>query len=423
MNKFARSTGAGTCMRALFIMGCFLLAACSEDSNPAANRSAAAENKGAEAEYERGPHRGRLLRSGDFSFEITIFEQGTEPEFHVYSYWKNKPLDPKQVQLTMTLTRLGGRVDQFEFAPKDDFLIGNGVVTEPHSFDVVVSAIYQAKKYNWTYASYEGRTTISAEAAEAGGVKTGTIGPASIDEFIDLPGRVVLQPNARAEIRAVYPGRILEMTKTIGQTVQQGEVLARVEASDSLRTYQITAPISGVIAERNANVGDLATQAIYVVVDPAKLQVTFFAFPRDAERLRVGQAVEIRGLGEQRTSSTIKMLLPSADPSTQTVSIYAELANAEGVWRAGMAIEGTITVASNKVPLAVKTRALQRFRDFTVVFAKVDNTFEVRMLKLGRRTPEWAEVLSGIEPGEVYVTDSAFLIRADIEKSAASHDH
>jgi len=47
----------------------------------------------------------------------------------------------------------------------------------------------------------------------------------------------------------------------------------------------------------------------------------------------------------------------------------------------------------------------------------------VRMLDLGRRTDEWTEVLGGIEPGTTYVVDGAFLIRADIDKSGASHDH
>lgn len=404
----------------LVVIGLFL-AGCS-DSGPS-KRSSAADGEQKAADYERGPHRGRLLRSGDFSVEITIFEEGTDPEFHVYAFWQSKPLDPQQVQLTMTLTRLGGRVDQFAFAPKGEFLLGNGVVREPHSFDVAVAAVYQEKTYSWTYASYEGRTTIDPDAAEAAGVRAEPAGPAVIDEIIDLPGRVVLQPHGRAEVRAWYPGRITEMTKAIGQSVRQGEVLVRIEASDSLRTYQITAPISGVIVERNANVGDVATQAIYVITDTTKLQAAFFAYPRDAERLRPGQPVEIRGLSEQRASSTIKILLPSADPATQTVSIYAELPNPDGIWRPGMAVEGAVTVTSSKVALAVKTRALQRFRDFTVVFAKVGSTYEVRMLKLGRRTSEWTEVLGGLEPGEVYVSDNAFLIRADIEKSGASHDH
>jgi len=57
------------------------------------------------------------------------------------------------------------------------------------------------------------------------------------------------------------------------------------------------------------------------------------------------------------------------------------------------------------------------------VFAKVGETYEVRMLELGRGDADYAEVLSGIDPGMRYVTEQSFLIRADIEKSGASHDH
>ena len=75
------------------------------------------------------------------------------------------------------------------------------------------------------------------------------------------------------------------------------------------------------------------------------------------------------------------------------------------------------------MPLAVRTDALQRFRDFTVVYAQVGDTYEVRMLDLGRQTPEWTEVLGGIDPGVTYVSENAFLITADVMKSGASHDH
>ena len=45
------------------------------------------------------------------------------------------------------------------------------------------------------------------------------------------------------------------------------------------------------------------------------------------------------------------------------------------------------------------------------------------MLELGTNDGEWVEVLSGIKPGTSYVSENSFLIRADIEKSGASHDH
>ena len=97
-----------------------------------------AEAKVAAGYYERGPHRGRMLRDGEFAVEITIFEDGVDPEFRVYAYRNDKPLAPGEIQLAIELSRLGGKVDRFVFTPQEDFLRGGGVVTEPHSFDVKV---------------------------------------------------------------------------------------------------------------------------------------------------------------------------------------------------------------------------------------------------------------------------------------------
>ena len=45
------------------------------------------------------------------------------------------------------------------------------------------------------------------------------------------------------------------------------------------------------------------------------------------------------------------------------------------------------------------------------------------MLELGAQAGEWAEVLGGLEPGTEYVTSNSYVIKADIDKSGASHDH
>ena len=97
--------------------------------------------------------------------------------------------------------------------------------------------------------------------------------------------------------------------------------------------------------------------------------------------------------------------------------------NKDAKWVPGSFVRGTVTVSDRKASLAVKTSGLQRFRDFTVVFAKVEDTYEVRMLDLGASDGTWTEVLGGIEPGQDYVAENSFLIKADIEKSGASHDH
>ena len=86
-------------------------------------------------------------------------------------------------------------------------------------------------------------------------------------------------------------------------------------------------------------------------------------------------------------------------------------------------MRGEVIVGTHEVELAVKNAGLQRFRDFTVVYAKVGNTYEVRMLDLGRTDGTWTEVLGGISPLEEYVSANSFLIKADVEKDGASHDH
>jgi len=398
------------------------LAGCGEapPSSPADAEAAAS------GEFERGPHRGRMLRDGDMAVEMTIFEDGVPPEFRVYAYKAEKPLPPSDLQLQVTLSRLGGEATKFSFAPVGDYLKSDGVVVEPHSFDVTVTATHSGNQHQWTYASYEGRTTIEQAQADAAGVKVEPVGPAKIDDIVTLSGRVELQPQGKADVRAWYPGRIITMTKVIGERVRKGETVATVTSSESLQTYAIPAPISGVIMERGANVGDVAgANALYVIADTTKIHAEFYVYPRDAERLRAGQPIVVRNLqGDHTVRAEIEAILPTADMLTQTVVAHVELPNPDGLyWRPGQAVSGDAAVASVEVPLAVRTQALQRFRDFTVVYARVGEAYEVRMLELGRRSPEWTEVLGGIKPGEVYVSENAFLIRADVEKSGASHDH
>ena len=399
---------------------CLLVAGCGEENKAAEGEQASA------AEYERGPHRGRMLRDGDFAVEITIFEDGVDPEFHVYAYRDGKPIAPGEVQLGVALSRLGGRVDRFSFVPRGDYLRGNGVVLEPHSFDVGVTAVEGGRTHSWSYASYEGRTTISAQAARQGGVKSEKAGAATVSELITMSGRVEIVPEGKADVRAIYPGRILQLRGELGQQVKKGEVLARVESGSSLQTYSVTAPINGVIVEKNATIGEVTgTQALLVIADPTQLHAEFFIYPRDAERIKVGQPVRVRNLsGDTEISAKVEATLPTASLTSQTLIAHVHLPpSSSTTFRAGIGVEGSFEVATQQVPLAVRTKAIQRFRDFEVVYAKVGNTYEVRMLEIGRRTPEWTEVTGGLEPGTEYVTDGAFLIRADVEKSGASHDH
>lgn len=402
------------------ILSAVVLFGCSEAAPPSDEGSAIASN-----EYERGPHRGRMLREGDFALEVTIFETGVPPQYRLYAYRNDKPLPAESVRATIELNRLGGQIDHFTFTPEGDVLVGSGVVVEPHSFDVRVEATADKRQYRWEYASYEGRTTIPAAIAESSGLETELAGPATLHTRVSLMGSVVMDENRLARVRARFPGAVREVRAGPGDAVAQGQILAVVEANDSLRTYSVTAPIDGVVTARNTNVGDVAGDSVlFEIADLSEVWVDLHAFGQDLPLLKAGQPVTLTStVGGSQAEAIIDRLLPVAAAGSQSAIARVRLPNPDGAWRPGLAVSADVAVAEYQVPLAVRTAGLQPFRDFTVVYAQVGDTYEVRMLELGSRDADHVEVLGGIDPGVRYVTEQSFLIRADIEKSGASHDH
>lgn len=279
-----------------------LLVACGSDT-PSSSAVAATEKSSAAEEYERGPHRGRMLRQGDFALEVTIYETNVPPQFRLYAYQNGKPVPAAGVQATIQLKRLDGEVNNFTFTPENDYLMGSSEVVEPHSFDVEVKAQHAGQSYRWTFQSYEGRTTIPAEAARDAGLKVDMAGPGTIRNTVRLMGAVMLDANRHAEIKARFPGIVRAVNVQEGQRVNRGQTLAVIEGNDSMRAYPVVAPFDGIVLVRNTNVGDVAgSNTLVELADLSSVWVELRALGADAEKLSVGQEVDISSAtGEARS--------------------------------------------------------------------------------------------------------------------------
>ena len=398
-----------------------VLGACVEDMAPPMD---SAELAAAAGDYERGPSNGRMLRDGDFALELAIFETGVPPEFRVWPTLAGAPVDLGAVDLEVRLTRLGNVVDVHRFRPQADFLRGSSVVYEPHSFSVAVEAEFQGRSYQWSYDSFEGRTRIAPDVATAFGLETEIAGPAVIADVIDVFGTIVTDPARVREVSARFDGAIRSVDVQLDDPVTAGQRLATVESNESLQTYQITAPISGIVTARAANAGEqTAGRTLFTITDTSVVWAELAVFPSDRPRVAVGQDVVVLPItGGASVDSAIEPIGVTT-ATNQAVNARAVLDNASGEFPPGTHVSGTIRVAENEVPLAVKRIGLQPFRDFTVVYAQIGDEYEVRMLDLGRQDNEWIEVLGGLEPGTRYVTENSFVLKADVEKSGATHDH
>jgi cobalt-zinc-cadmium efflux system membrane fusion protein len=399
------------------------LAGCGAEPEPVADEHTQGSEQPAE-EAARGPNGGRLLTDGELTVELAIFESGVEPEYHAWISERGTPLAPREVSLTVELARLGGRIDVIDFTPQAEFLRGNQVVAEPHSFDVTVIARHDGQEHRFEYESYEGRTTIAAEVARDAGIGTATVGPGTISDELVLYGAIGPDTTRIRQVHARFPGVIRTVARNIGDTVRAGETLATVESNESLQTYAVTAPIAGVITQRHAAPGEQTdAESLFDIADYSTVWAELDVFSRDRPRLSQGLPVAITTDNGLLARGTIDYLAPVGNRASQSVTARVVLDNADGRWTPGQFVEGRVTIATTPVALAVPLSALQRFRDFDVVFAQVGETYEVRMLTLGRRDAVNVEVLGGLEPGTTFVTENSYLIKADIEKSGASHDH
>jgi cobalt-zinc-cadmium efflux system membrane fusion protein len=400
------------------------IAACSGCDRDRARGAADSALPDATDEIATGPHGGRLLTTDDFGIELAIFEAGIPPEFRAWVTVAGRPLEPAQVDLAVELTRLGGAVDRIGFAPSGEYLRGDREIYEPHSFDVRVRATRAGRTYEWAYESYEGRTTIPADVARTAGIETTLAGPGVIVATLSLYGVIAPDATRVRKVQARFPGAIRAVHRQIGDAVRAGEALATIESNESLQTYTVTAPIAGVVTERHAEPGEQAgVERLFEIADFSTVWAELSVFPRDQARVRQGQTARITGEPGGEADGTIDYLAPFGDRDSQSLTARIVLDNADRRWTPGQFVEAAITIEETPVDLAVPLAALQTFRDLDVVFARFGDTYEVRMLTLGRRDAERAEVRRGLIAGTEYVIRNSYLVKADIEKSGASHDH
>jgi cobalt-zinc-cadmium efflux system membrane fusion protein len=198
------------------------------------------------------------------------------------------------------------------------------------------------------------------------------------------------------------------------------------QPGSALTRYEIRAPINGVVVEKHLSLGE-AVQGdakIFVIADLSTVWVDMTVAARDIGAVKTGQKADIQATAfAAQGSGTISYVGALVGEATRAATARVVLPNPDGVWRPGLQVKVQLVTGSVEVPVAVAAEAIQSVRDWTVVFGRYGNELEARPLELGRSDGKFIEVVSGLNAGEMYAATNSFLIKADLEKSGASHDH
>ena len=264
-------------------------------------------------------------------------------------------------------------------------------------------------------------TRIDDALAQQAGIATSVASSQTLNLTTVVYGSLATGPEQLSHVRARYPGMIKSVKPTVGDEVERGQLLAEVESNESLKTYQVRSPISGVVIQYHANSGEVAQdQVLFYIANFETLWAEFRIYPAQQSQVKAGQTAHIVANDEELTG-TIRHIIPALDKPYLLARVSFD--NRVKRLTPGLLVEGHVIIDKFTASVAVEKAAIQTVGNQPGVFVKDKNEYEFVPVTIGRQDDRYVEVLSGLIPGHVYVNKNSYLIKADIEKSEAEHEH
>lgn len=198
------------------------------------------------------------------------------------------------------------------------------------------------------------------------------------------------------------------------------------EHNPNLRIYDIRSPVDGIIIARHITKGEFIenTTTIYEVADLSTIWIEIGIYPKDLVRVKEGQMVDIsRPIDGKISQAKIIYLSPIIQDETITAKAVAEMENSSGNWRPGSFVKVNIATENAYAPIVVPKEAIQEIEGKEFVFVRIPEGFEKRQAQIGVSDNENIEILSGLSAGEEYASSKTFLLKADLSKKEAEHEH
>jgi cobalt-zinc-cadmium efflux system membrane fusion protein len=219
--------------------------------------------------------------------------------------------------------------------------------------------------------------------------------------------------------------------KLFGFTPQAIATLASSGNIDS--RYLVRAPLSGTVVERNASLGERVSperDSLFTVVDTSTLWVVADVPEGRLKDVGVGSGarVKVPALPDESFEGRVILVSPVLEQMTRTTAVRIEVKDERMRLKPGMFAQAEIAPpeASAGATLAVPIGAIQTVEGSPAVFVPVkeeENTFAKRTVSIGPAVGGIVPVLSGLKEGELVVTAGSFILKAELGKAGAAHEH
>ena len=203
-------------------------------------------------------------------------------------------------------------------------------------------------------------------------------------------------------------------------------------ASSSNGRYVLTAPISGVISKKDLVVGEnvqLADQ-LFIIDQLDQLWLEFIAPNAEFTALSPNQKIEFKSLQTGNIfTAQVQSLNSEADAQTGRLQVRAKVLSNVAELRPNLMVNVQLQQAGSTQALRVLKSAIQKVEGKDVVFVASEHDqkieFKAQAVILGQSSSDgqWIEIQSGLVQGQQYAAQGSFLLKSELEKGEASHEH
>ncbi len=206
---------------------------------------------------------------------------------------------------------------------------------------------------------------------------------------------------------------------------QEGVERVATEADVNIARYELAAPRGGQIVVKHIAPGERVgpEEQIYTIADLSTVWLNIAVYSQYSTSIQEGQRVTVR-VGDRVASGVVAYVSSIISESSRTINARVVLENAERAWRPGEFVTVQVETQKEMADRVVPVDAVQTFEGHEVVFIQDDDGIEPVEVTIGRRNDSHVELLGeDIALGTLVVVENSFLIKAELGKSAAGHDH
>lgn len=219
--------------------------------------------------------------------------------------------------------------------------------------------------------------------------------------------------------------------------VAQSQIQALGGAKSSNGRYTLTAPMSGVISNKDIMVGEYVQLAdqLFVIDELSQLWLEFVLPSQQNIKLAPNQKIEFTALQNGQTyQARIQTLASQADQATGRLQVRAVVLSKDMALRPNLKVSVNLPTSSSKQVLRVQKQAVQQIDGKDVIFVATlhgDNVeFYPQEIDLGSLSTvqqssdqQWVEVRKGLTANQSYASQGSFLLKSELEKGEAAHAH